>query len=165
MRMLAGVGALIATCGLLAAASGRPAAGAVTARCPVTVHGSSRKPPAAFLQTGLPVPWVHTWLASEAIWIRLPRHGVLPAQPDPQGGISTKFPWWRVIRGQLHAWAHPVGRSRPRLDADVSPVGDYGPTGFVPSGLRFSEPGCWKVTGSLRGHKLSFVTRVVVQTP
>jgi hypothetical protein len=166
MKMLAGLGALAAVCGILLVSPARPATKASTTRCPVTLRGSTKKPPIAFVRTGLPVPWVHKWLGSKAIWLRLPRHGILPAQRDPGGKtISTKFPWWRVIRGQLHASAHPLGQARPRLSAEVRPVAGYGPTGFVPSALRFSKPGCWRITGSLRGHTISFVTRVTRQAP
>ena len=166
MKTLAGLGALAAICGVVTMSSAHPAAGAAARPCPVTVRGSREKPPIAFVRTGLPVPWVHTWLASPAIWVRLPRRGVLPAQRDPNGRtISTKFPWWRVLAGQLHASVHPVGRPRARLKADVATPGEYGPTGFVPSTLRFARPGCWRVTGSLRGHSITFVARVVVAAP
>jgi hypothetical protein len=158
-RLWLGLPALAVCCVFLGSS---PSSAVATAGCPVTTHGSSAKPPTAFVRTGLPVPWVHTWLGSKAIWLRLPRHGVLPAQRDPGGRtISTKFPWWRKLAGQLHAWAHPLGRARPRLEADVAPAADYGPRGFVPSFLHFSKAGCWKITGSLRGHRLSFVTRIV----
>jgi hypothetical protein len=166
MRMLAGLGALLATCGIVVVSSGHPAAASALKRCPVTTRGSSAHPPIDFVSSGLPVPYVRVWLGSPAIWIRLPRRGVLPALPDPhRGTISSKFPWWRVLAGNLHAWAHPLGRSRPRLHADVQPAANYGPKGFVPSELHFSRPGCWRITGSLRGHRLSFVARVVRQRP
>jgi hypothetical protein len=166
MRMLAGLGVLAAVCGVFVLSPPHRAGGATAARCSVTTRGSAKKPPAAFVRTGLPVPYVRTWLGSRAIWLRLPRHGILPAQHDPsEHAMSTKFPWWRVLGGQLHAWAHPVGRARPRLKADVASAAAYGPKGFVPSFLRFSKPGCWRVTGSLRGHTISFVTRVIRHAP
>ncbi len=166
MRTLVRLIALAAVCGVFTVSLAHRAAAAATRRCPVTVRGSAARPPADFVGTGLPVPYVHTWLASPAIWVRLPRHGVIPAQPDPDGRtLSTKFPWWRVIRGQLHASAHPVGHAHPRLSAQVEPVADYAPTGFVPSALRFSKPGCWRITGSLRGHAITFVARVVIGAP
>jgi hypothetical protein len=119
MRMLAGLGALAAVCGVFVLSPPHPAGGAAAARCPVTTRGSLKKPPAAFVRSGLPVPYVRTWLGSKAIWLRLPRHGILPAQRDPsEYAMSAKFPWWRVLGGQLHAWAHPVGQARPRLKAD-----------------------------------------------
>ena len=165
MRMLAVLGALLATCAVAAAASVHPVARAAAARCPVTTRGSSAKPPHEFVATGMPVPYVRVWLGSRAIWLRLPRRGVLPALPDPhKRTISSKFPWWRVLAGNLRAWAQPAGRTGARVRADVKPAADYGPTGFVPSELHFSGPGCWRITGALRGHTLSFVTRVVRQS-
>ena len=164
MRMLAGLGALLATSAVVVSAGHTTAA--ALSRCPVTTRGSTAKPPTEFVSTGLPVPYVRIWLGSPAIWIRLPRRGILPALPDPQRGtISSKFPWWRVLAGNLHAWAARVGGAHPRMAADVQPAASYGPTGFVPSELHFSGPGCWMVTGSLRGHTLSFVARVVRQQP
>lgn len=165
MRGLAGIGALIAI-GCVVAGSSPAAAKVKAAGCPVTTRGSSGKPPRAFVSTGLPVPYVHTWLGSKAIWVRLPRGGVLPAQRDAGGRtISAKFPWWRVLGGQLHASARPFGRARPRLNAHVASTAAYGRKGFVTSLLRFSKAGCWRVTGSLRGHTISFVTRVVRRSP
>jgi hypothetical protein len=166
MKMLAGLGVLAAICGVLVLPPANSATGTAATRCPVTTAGSTKKPPAVFVSTGMPVPYVRTWLGNRAIWVRLPRHGILPALYDPrEHAMSVKFPWWRVLGGQLHAWAHPVGQAGPRLEADVAAAADYGPTGFVPSFLRFSQPGCWKVTGSLRGHTISFVTRVIRHAP
>jgi hypothetical protein len=158
-----GRGAVIAAVVVVLVASGAAAGTrASTASCVVSTRGSSTKPPARFIATGMPVPYVHTWFGSKAIWIRLPRQGVLPAQRDPGGRtISAKFPWWRVLSGQLHAWSQPLGRVGARISADVGTVQAYGPSGFVPSTLRFSRAGCWRVTGSVGGHSLSFVTRVV----
>jgi hypothetical protein len=53
-----------------------------------------------------------------------------------------------------------VGRPGRLVRSEVMPAADYGPTGFVPSVSHFSGPGCWRITGSLRGHTLFFVTRV-----
>jgi hypothetical protein len=165
MRMLAGLFVVPAVYGVLVLSPANPATGAAT-RCPVTTAGPAKMPPALFVRIGLPVPYVRTWMGNRAIWVRLPRHGVLPASYDPrEHAMSVKFPWWRVLGGQLHAWAHPVGQAGPRLEADVAAAADYGPKGFVPSFLRFSKPGCWKVTGSLRGHTISFVTRVIRHAP
>ena len=112
------------------------------------------------------MPWVDAWYGNDAIWVRLPTQGVLPASRDPgKTTISTKFPWWRVLAGQLSAWTIPIDRPDVRLSADVRTVSEYGDTGFVPSNLVFDAPGCWQITGSLNGHTLSIVARVVVQSP
>lgn len=164
--MIGGLVALTAVCSLFAAAWTHPAARAATGSCPVTVRGTSRKPPVEFVRTGLPVPYVHTWTEHGGIWIRLPRNGTIPAQRDADGTISAKFPWWRAVGGQLHASARPLRSAAPRLKAQVASAASYGPKGFVPSFLRFSGAGCWRITGSLRGrHSLSFVARVVVAAP
>lgn len=133
--------------------------------CPITVGQPGTKPPAAVADPStLPVPWVDIWYGNDAIWIRLPIGGVLPAMPDPgQSTISTKFPWWRVLPGQLTASGVGLDGGG-QFSADVRTPGEYGPTGFVPSGLTFDHPGCWRITGSLQGRSLSFVTRVVVQS-
>jgi len=148
----------------VASPTATPAAAASPGACPVTVGKPGTKPPPQFDKNALPVPWVDTWYGNDAIWVRLPIEGVLPAMPDPgQTTISTKFPWWRVLPGQLTASAVRLDGGG-QFSADVRRPDEYGPTGFVPSGLAFDHPGCWRVTGSVQGHTLSFVTRVVVQS-
>jgi hypothetical protein len=134
------------------------------AACPVTIGTPGTKPP-AFNPDELPVGYVDTWYGNDAIWIRLPKQGVVPASSDAgQATISAKFPWWRVLPGELEAWASRFGTAT-RLEADVRTVAEYGRTGFVPSSLVFDGPGCWEITGSLNGHTLSFVVMVVMRTP
>lgn len=135
--------------------------------CPVTVGQPGTAPPASVPDpSSLPVPWVDTWFGNTAIWIRLPIHGVLPAMPDPgKTTISTKFPWWRVLSGQLTVSGNEVSGAGGQLEADVGKESEYGPTGFVPSGLTFGGPGCWSITGSVQGQTLSFIASVVVQSP
>jgi hypothetical protein len=135
--------------------------------CPVTIGQPGTTPPPSVVPnpSTLPVPWVDTWYGNEAIWIRLPPGGVLPAMPDPgETTISTKFPWWRVLPGQLTASGVALDGDG-QFSADVRTPSEYGPTGFVPSGLTFDHPGCWRITGSLQGQTLSFVINVVVQSP
>ena len=142
--------------------------------CPVTEGRPGTTPPPGQVPQSstaptpnpspLVTPWFDTWDGNAAIWIQLPTNGVLPAMPEPgKTTIFTKFPWFRVLPGQLTA-------SGVRLDgdgefsADVGTPSEYGPTGFVPSILAFDQPGCWQITGSLQGQTLSFVTRVIVQS-
>jgi len=130
--------------------------------CPVTFGRPGTKPPQPFNPDDLPVGYVDTWYGNDAIWIRLPKDGTIPAHPEGgQVTISAKFPWWRVLPGQLQVSASRLG-SGSRLKADVGTVAQYESTGFVPSGLVFDGPGCWEITGTLNGHTLSFVARVAV---
>lgn len=153
--------ALISACN----ATPSPTAPAVSlVACTVTVGRSGTHPPAVVGDPSvLPVPWVDTWYGNDAIWIRLPRQGTLPAFADAgTTTISTKFPWWRVLAGPLTVSARPVDGGTNHFVADVGTVGGYGPTGFVPSGLTFDHPGCWEITGSLDGRELSFLANIVV---
>lgn len=146
-------------------------AGASPGPCQLTLGTKGVQPPDAVAPdpSVLPVPWVDRWYGNEAIWIRLPTDGVLPAQPDPAatdhdaGTLYTKFPWWRVLGGQLLASARSLDRSSGQFDAEIGSVSEYGPTGFVPSILTFDHAGCWEITASLGGQTLSFVTRVVAR--
>ena len=147
-----------------------PAAG-TSGPCPLTLGAEGVLPPKSVEPNPsvLPVPWVDRWYGNEAIWIRLPTDGVLPAQPDPAATdhdtdtLYTKFPWWRVLAGQLLASARSLDGSSGQFEAEVGTVSEYGPTGFVPSILTFDHAGCWEITASLGGQTLSFVTRVVAR--
>ncbi len=94
-----------------------------------------------------------------------------PGSIKPDGSLSMKWPWYRHnVKGQVTV----EGR---RLDAPATPLRAilgccydentaaqnccYGDTGFTPSTLIFSAPGCWEITGSVGTHRLTFVTLVV----
>jgi len=89
--------------------------------------------------------------------------GVILADPrflQSDGSIGTKFGWWRITPGKLAI----TGR---RLDAQAPPAaasvpGGYGTEGFQASGVYFPTEGCWEVTGSVGGSKLTFVTFVIL---
>jgi hypothetical protein len=75
------------------------------------------------------------------------------------GAIRMKWPWWRGVSGELQI----KGR---RLDAKARPItaeilSGYGASGFQPSGIHFPTEGCWRITGSVGGASLTFVTFVV----
>lgn len=97
-----------------------------------------------------PVPWVEReqgWVFNDALAVNLPPDGVLPAlEADDGEGLRIKFPWWRLVAGLLTAFSEPAagGTQVPAL----VPEG-YGEGGFQPSDLRFSESGCWRVTGEI----------------
>jgi hypothetical protein len=75
------------------------------------------------------------------------------------GLVSTKFGWWRNVRGQLRISGRRLDASAPPLRSDV-PDG-YGVTGFQASGVIFPTGGCWRITGTAGPTSLSFVTFVI----
>lgn len=108
-----------------------------------------------------PVPWVRQdsgWYGNSALWVSLPPDGVLPALSNGADGLlETKFPWWRISPGELE-----IQSNRPADDQTLSgsaPDG-YGPDGFNPSFLVFSDEGCWEVMGTVAGETLSFTVWV-----
>jgi hypothetical protein len=52
-----------------------------------------------------------------------------------------------------------LGAPAPPLRALVP--GGYGRIGFQATELRFPTAGCWKVVGSVAGHDISLVVRVI----
>jgi hypothetical protein len=126
--------------------------------CRVTVGNPAAAPPASFVATGFPVPWVRDWYGGATLWVRLPRGGVLPVGRNYPGDPSrlpwgTKFPWWRARAGSVWVHARLLGGRAGRFSADVL---DYTDFGFSPSGLNFSALGCWQLTALHAGAKLSF---------
>lgn len=98
------------------------------------------------------------------LWVTLNMPGVLVASAgmvSPDGSISWKFPWWRMVEGQLTI----TGR---RLDAPAPPLmsrvpSGYGNIGFQASGVTFPSEGCWQVTGKTANTSLTFVTVVITK--
>jgi hypothetical protein len=130
--------------------------------CAITRSGPNVTPPAPIEPTVLPVPWVRDWYGNDALWVRLPPTGVLPAEPESPG-FGTKFPWWRTLPGKLLVTAQRLDGPTGSFTADI-PDG-YGNLGFQVSGLGWSAPGCWRVTGTVQGHSLTFTVWVQVFGP
>lgn len=82
-----------------------------------------------------------------------------PGCVEPDGYLGMKWPWWRAEPGALKIEGRRLDGSTGPLRAHVP--SSYGNTGFQPTGLLFSSPGCWEVTGSVGDASLTFVTRVV----
>lgn len=128
--------------------------------CPVTLptpHKPVRLPDNPLSNPGVPPDAV----GNDSLWVGVSRNGVLSATPKRDRTVYwTKLGWWRVQAGQLTIKAR-------RLDGpgvfsfDAGTVRAYGPTGFVPSGVTFSAPGCWSITGRVGDGSLTFVTRVI----
>jgi hypothetical protein len=75
------------------------------------------------------------------------------------GAIGMKWPWWRGVRGELQIEGLRLDAKAPAITADIA--SGYGESGFQPSGINFPTEGCWRVTGSVGGATLTFVTLVV----
>lgn len=145
------------------AQSGEPMASATawpvttTTACPVTTPNGNRPPgerPNPF-HYGNGKLWTELW--PEGMVIVRDRGWI-----EPDGRIGIKWGWWRS-----HDAAGQLSISGRRLDAEAPPLeaiipSGYGTTGFQVSGLIFSSPGCWEVTGRSGGYELTFVTEVVV---
>ncbi len=135
---------------------------AAARRCPVTIPTGEEQP--SFGPSGF--NYGSTRLRVELYW----PHGNLTAGKLPDGGymatisrdgsISAKVGWWRGTPGQLVVRGWRLDARAAPLRADVRTVAEYGPTGFVPSGVTFPTTGCWRVVGKLRNASLSFVVRV-----
>lgn len=130
---------------------------ATRSACPVTTPNGSTPPGEAPDERnhGNGKIWTVLWPAGKVIvrdrgWI----------QPD--GRIAMKWPWWRALDA-----AGPLTVTGRRLDAPAPPLeavipSGYGDAGFQATGLIFSTPGCWEVTGRSGGYELTFVTEVVL---
>ena len=107
-----------------------------------------------------PSPYHH---GGDGLWTGLWPDGVVEFVPDgpgallEDGSLSMKF-WWRGVPGPLEITGRRLDSSSPPLRADI-PEG-YGDSGFQASGLIFSSPGCWEVTGRVGDAELTFVTLV-----
>jgi hypothetical protein len=98
------------------------------------------------------------------LWVTLDVQGVLVASGDmvnPDGSISWKFPWWRMVAGYLTITGGRLGAPAPPLKSTV-PSG-YGDIGFQASGVTFPGEGCWQVTGKTAHTSLTFVTFVITK--
>lgn len=106
------------------------------------------------------------WVGNGSLWVQFEAGSeltVLP--PGPHGFLSGKLGWFRAVPGQVLVSGRPVTGPAANFRSDVGTVPEYGPTGFVPSVLRFERPGCWRITGHLAGTRLSFVVEVIPQAP
>jgi hypothetical protein len=104
------------------------------------------------------------YLGNGKLWTVLWPHGVFVARRKDvarDGSISIKLPWWRGVRGALKLAGRRLDKPAPPLRAQIGP--GYGSTGFQATGIIFSTPGCWEVTGSVGTARLSFV--VLVRKP
>lgn len=152
---------------VLGAGCARASSDAATFRCsptkPPPRHGQPPAPfSAASFNYGSKLLRANLPDGGHLIAGKLPGGGVM-AQIEPDGSITTKLGWWRGLRGRLVITGHRLDKSAAPLKADLPPLSSYGATGFIPSSLTFPTTGCWRVSATLPGARLSFdllVTKV-----
>lgn len=130
-----------------------PSGGRESAPCPVTRPDPDAAAP-PIVGNGPP----GTLYGNSALWVGLPPDGEALLLRQPDGSFRRKFMWWRLKVGQLTIQA-------VRLDVATAAVrgetaDGYGDSGFQPSGIAFTEEGCWQVTGRLGDDTLTFVILV-----
>lgn len=127
------------------------------ASCPVSHTNPSARPPSRIPSSMnsivTPVFPTWRWYGNRYLWTQLPPSGTVAMDEN-----EVKFPWWRLRAGRLTITGHPLGALKPRMTAIIGP--GYGSIGFQATGLLFPSPGCWRVSGHVRGKGLSFVIRV-----
>ena len=126
------------------------------AACPVTLPSDSQSATARFGPNSF---------GNEALSTELWPQGRVVFEPGgpgfigPDGSLTMKFPWVRLVRGQLPITGRRLDAPGPPLQADI-PEG-YGDSGFQATALIFPTESCWEVTGRVGDASLTFVTLVV----
>jgi TonB family protein len=148
--LLAGVVALTAgtpiAAGALSAHRGLTSGGEATAACDVTLPVAERPPNDPHAS-----PFLGDWYANadRTMWAS-------GGSPVP-GTLRTKVLWVRPAGSDLKIDAR-------RVDGNAGPISATVPRGypwtFQPSGLTFSTPGCWRITGTAGGYTLQFILSI-----
>ena len=132
------------------------------ASCPVTVPMDATAVPPVVARAG------GDWYGKDDLWVSL-----WFARPDPanfahqDGFYSLKYGSVTLDDGKLTSRFGPPAVHATRLDGPGTAkvgFGGYGYTSslqFWPTGIDFSEPGCWLVTSSLRMTVVRFVVKVL----
>jgi hypothetical protein len=137
------------------------------ASCPVT-----RPPDPPFVP---PAPYLEKapyegdfWYGTAALWTMLGEEGSWEQLPYYDGAYSQKTVWWR----EGYDWrAEPEPRlqvSGRRLDLEgPSFMSDHATNGyhddfkaFMLVGVEIPSPGCWEITGEVKGARLRYVVWV-----
>jgi hypothetical protein len=112
---------------------------------------STRPPGVLHYSAPPPVPWVRDWYGNGSLWVMLPPDSQLPTDPHADGSVTTKFPFFRVAHGQVHVQAQRLDGPGGQFSAAVGNIDAYGTSGFVPTELRFSTSGCWRLRAVVSG--------------
>src|SRR5205814_805153 len=124
--------------------------------CPVTLPASSWIADLANI-TPLPRSRFSWYGDSNLLAVDLPIDGVYRVNAK-SSDLGTKVAWWRYLSGTVEITARRVDDGAPEVRTKTTD--GYGATGFNPSDIGFTGEGCWRITGSLQGHELTFVMLV-----
>jgi len=143
-----------------AAPSASGASGPQPASCPVTRPAGPPPPQRAMMNFDRPIAKASDpgWYGNGVLWTQFPPRG-FDFIPGPGGVLTLKMPWFRAGRGPVTIDARPLSGPPARFSASVS-ADAYGTYGFVPAGLVFGRPGCWRLRAHLAGRVLTVVLRV-----
>jgi hypothetical protein len=134
-----------------------------SARCPVTRRPDPPFiPPARFPTT--PPGRGAFWYGSDELWTAVNDDGLWGGVPDASGGYGNKSFWWSaaykvdeepqpallVLARRLDG--PETAQSGEATNAAASDIGSA-----MLTGLTVPTSGCWELTGSYRGHELSYV--------
>lgn len=129
---------------------------AAASSCPATRPGSHTVPPSSLGvdPSERPAQRDWEWYGNPYLWTQIPPDGIYTVDRT----MSVKVPWWRAVHGSLKIHGHRLGAPMPTLKPSIP--GGYGSIGFHSTGITFPRTGCWRVTGTVAGHRLSYVVRV-----
>lgn len=126
---------------------------AEAAGCPVTLPAGSWVSELARV-TPLPASR-HSWYGDTgALAVQLPIDGVYRIT-TLNDELGAKIPWWLYVPGPVEITARRV--DNPSVEIKTRTTAGYGDIGFNPSSVGFTSEGCWRVSGSIQKHELTFV--------
>lgn len=94
------------------------------------------------------------------VWVVVPPRGTYDGGWGTvnRGGLTAKVAWYSIVpAGAIAIEARRVDRPAPLWRGRATQIG-----AVQTSGVRFAEPGCWRVTGRVGGRALSYVVRVTL---
>ena len=90
-----------------------------------------------------------------ALWVSRDAVQGRPGLDIVEGDWHAKFPWFRTKPGSLRATGRRID-GPGNFTFDLPPESSYPDIGFIPSGLHFSNGGCWKITARFRRTTIHF---------